>query len=318
MQGPEILCAGMVVVDLLLRGFDALPNWGETGFVDDVSMALGGDASNQAVALAKLGNQVGVLGMVGDDASGQFVRDQFLRAGVSVEGLHMDPGRTTATGLVVIGRDGEHCFLAGKSRSHADYAPEHIDMSLIRPGLKALSIASLFTSERFDREAVAVMLRRAKEIGAMTFADFVTDQRFYGLDDLAEIWPLLDYVVPSTLEAQTLVGTDDPAMVAQDFRRRGVKTVILKRGALGAMAFGDAETITCPAFRVPLVDTTGAGDNFVAGLVHGMVHGMRLAQTLRFASAVAALSIQAVGAGAGLRDLAQVQSFLQSPNAPVV
>ncbi|MCX7889696.1 MAG: carbohydrate kinase family protein [Rhodobacteraceae bacterium] len=310
MPGPEILCAGMVVVDVLVRGVNGLPRMGETGFVHSITLATGGDAMNEAMALARLGNRVGLIGMVGDDTQGQFIRDQCLRAGVGVDGLFVKPGQATATGVVMIEDGGEHCFLTPHVRSHAELGPEHIDMSLIRPGLRALSIASLFTAERFDRLAVAELLKRAKSVGALTFADFVMDQQGYGLDDLAGIWPHLDWVLPSELEAQVLTGTRDPAAVAADFRRRGVRNVVLKRGAAGAVAFTEAGIFETPAFRVEVADTTGAGDNFVAGFIHGLVHAMPVPDALRFGAAVAALSVQAVGAGAGLKDLAQVEAFL--------
>ncbi len=310
MADPEILCAGMIVVDVLVRGINGLPKTGETGFVQGITLATGGDANNEAVALAKLGNRVGLIGMVGDDVQGQFIRDQLARAGVGTEGLFVKPGQATATGVVMILDGGEHCFITPHSRSHAELGPEHVDLSLVKPGLKALSIASLFTSERFDRRAVADLLSKARSVGALTFADFVMDQQGYGLDDLADIWPHLDWVLPSELEAQVFTGTKDPASVAQDFRRRGVRNVVLKRGAAGAIAFTEAGTFAAPAFKVEVADTTGAGDNFVAGFIHGIVHHMPVPDALRFGSAVAAMSVQAVGAGAGLKDLAQVGSFL--------
>lgn len=315
MAAPEIICAGMVVVDVLVRGVNQLPRMGQTGFVEGITLATGGDANNEAVALAKLGNRVGLMGMIGDDTQGQFIRDQCLRAGVGVEGLFIKPGQATATGVVMIEDGGEHFFLTPHSRSHAQLGPEHIDLDLIRPGLKALSVASLFTSKRFDLEAVAALLKKAKSVGAMTFADFVMDQRGYGLDELAEIWPHLDYVMPSELEAQVFTGTSDPAEVAADFQRRGVRNVVLKRGATGAVAFHESGTFSAPAFRVEVADTTGAGDNFVAGFIHGLVHQMPVPDALRFGSAVAALSVQAVGAGAGLTGLAQVDTFLANKPA---
>jgi sugar/nucleoside kinase (ribokinase family) len=103
------------------------------------------------------------------------------------------------------------------------------------------------------------------------------DQQGYGLAGLSAAWPYLDYVVPSELDAE----------------------------------------VACPAFSVPVVDTTGAGDNFVGGLVHALVHGFASDETLRFASAVAALSLRAVGAGAGFKDLRQVEHFLSSHSPPI-
>lgn len=141
------------------------------------------------------------------------------------------------------------------------------------------------------------------------------DQQGYGLDELAEIWPHLDYVLPSEMEAQVFTGTSNPAEVAADFQRRGVRNVVLKRGATGAVAFHESGTFSAPAFKVDVADTTGAGDNFVAGFIHGLVHQMPVPNALRFGSAVAALSVQAVGAGAGLTDLVQVDTFLASKPA---
>jgi len=307
---PEILCAGMVLVDVLVEGIESMPKSGETALAAGICLATGGDAINEALALAKLGNKVGLMGLIGRDILGQFIKDRCGQYGVSTDGLFMDSERATSTSVVLIDKAGERSFLSQRYASIAAYGPEHIDLDLIRPGLRALSIGSIFTSSRFDREALAPLLRKAKSVGAITVADMVMDQQGYGLDGLADAWPYVDYVVPSELEAQIFTGSSDPTAIAADFRKRGAKNVILKRGAQGAIAFSGAGEIACSAFSVPVVDTTGAGDNFVAGLVHGFVKGMPLAQTLRFASAVGALSLQAVGAGAGLKDLGQVEAFL--------
>jgi sugar/nucleoside kinase (ribokinase family) len=310
MAAPEILCAGMVLVDVLVEGIESIPKSGETGLVSGVSLATGGDAINEALSLAKLGNRVGLMGLIGKDIQAQFIKDRCAEYGVSTEGLFVDPDRSTSTSIVLIDRTGERSFLSERNSCIGAYGPEHVDLDLIRPGLKALSIGSIFTSQRFDREALAPLLRKAKSVGAITIADMVMDQQGYGLDALADAWPHLDYVVPSELEAEIFAGSTDPRAIVANFQGRGVKNVVLKRGAQGAIAFSGETAIACAAFSVPAVDTTGAGDNFVAGLVHGLVKAMPLPETLRFASAVAALSVQAVGAGAGLRNLDQVETFL--------
>lgn len=313
MADPEILCVGMALVDVLVEGVAAMPRPGETGHVAGVSFATGGDAINEAVALAKLGNRVGLMALIGDDAQGRLIRERCAAIGVMTEGLLVEePGRVTSTSIVLIDETGERCFLSPRGGSISAFGPEHVDLGRIRPGLRALSIGSLFISSRFDREALAPLLRKAKEVGAITIADMVVDEGGYGLDALAEAWPLLDYVVPSELEAQLYTGLSEPAAIAADFRRRGVANLVLKRGGSGAAAFVGDREVVCPAFEVAAVDTTGAGDTFVAGLVHGLVRGVPIERALSFASAAAALSVEAVGAGAGLKDLAQVEGFLSA------
>jgi sugar/nucleoside kinase (ribokinase family) len=310
MVDPEIICAGMVLVDVLVEGIEAMPRAGETALTSGVSMATGGDAVNEAMSLAKLGNRVGLMGLIGDDVQGRFIKDCCAQYSVGVDGLFVDPRQSTSTSIVLIDKYGGPSFLSQRNAAIRAFGPEHIDLDHIRPGLRALSIGSLFCAPRFDQEALTPLLRKAKSVGAITIADMVMDHQSYGLDGLSASWPFLDYVAPSELEAEIFTGSTDPRVITADFQKRGVKNVILKRGSRGVLAFiGDAE-FACPAFQVPVVDTTGAGDNFVAGLVHGLVHGFPVDRTLRFASAVAALSGQAVGAGAGLKDLTQVEEFL--------
>ncbi len=316
MTAPEILCAGMIVVDVIVDGLEAMPLPGETGRVSSVTLASGGDAINEAFALAKLGNKVCLMGLIGQDSQGQFIKDRCAHFGVSTEGLFADAGRSTTTSIVLLDKSGERSFLSERTASIAAYGPEHIDLDMIRPGLKALSIGSIFTSQPFDTKALAPLLRKAKSVGAITVADMVMDQQGYGLDGLAEAWQYLDYVVPSELEAQIFTGSNDPRTIAANFQSRGVKNVVLKRGSRGVVAFSEDQEVACPAFSVPTVDTTGAGDNFVGGLVHCLVRDVPLPEALRFASAVAGLSVQAVGAGAGLKDLQQVERFLEEQRTP--
>lgn len=310
MSEPSIICAGMAVVDVLIQGIEAFPRNGETGRVADISMATGGDACNQAMALAKLGNHVGLWAVVGNDAQGAFVRQQCATRGINTDGLFTAPDKPTATGIALIDKGGERSFLVKRVDTHHLYAPEHINPDLIRPGLKILSIGSLFCAEAFDRQAVAPLLRRAKAVGAITLADMVMDQRGYGLDDLSDVWPWLDYAAPSELEGELLTGASEPQAIAADFQRRGVKNVLVKQGPRGVTLHMGKDVFSCPAFKVPIADTTGAGDTFMGGFVHALAHDFAPQAALRFATAAAALSIQEVGAGAGLKDLKQVEAFL--------
>ncbi len=301
----------MSVVDVLAAGLETMPSMGETGMASGITLAAGGDAMNQSTALAKLGNPVGLMAVIGDDAQGKFILEQCKARNINTAGLCLDPNIPTTTSIVLIDNSGEHVFLGARAGSAVAMGPEHYNLDLIKPGLKVFAIGSLYWAPRFDRDAVLPLLRKAKSAGAITVADMVMDYIKDGLDgSLREAWQYLDYAAPSELEAELLTGSTDPRIIAAEFRKRGVKNVILKRGLKGIIAFIDDEVFECPAFKVPAVDTTGAGDNFLAGFMHCLVRGVPPDKALRFASATAALSIQAVGAGAGLKDLQQVEEFL--------
>jgi sugar/nucleoside kinase (ribokinase family) len=313
MADLEIICAGMTVVDVLAAGLERMPAMGETGMASGITLALGGDATNQSVALAKLGNAVGLMTLIGDDAQGNFICEQCRARNISTEGLYVSSTTPTTTTIVLIDKSGEHVFLGARAGSAMAMGLEHFNLDLIKPGLKVFSIGSLYWAPRFDHEAVLPLLRKAKSIGAVTIADMVMDYIKDGLDgSLRDAWQYLDYAAPSELEAELLTGTKDPVSIARAFRNRGVKNVILKRGRAGIMAFIGNSIYECPAFNVPAIDTTGAGDNFLAGFMHCLVRGMEPGKAIRFASACAALSIQEVGAGTGLKHLQQVEDFLKS------
>ena len=91
MADPAIICVGMATLDVLVQGIEAMPRSGETGLVSGISLAIGGDATNQAVALTKLGNRVELWGLVGDDVQGQFIRQQCAARGIATDGLYVDP-----------------------------------------------------------------------------------------------------------------------------------------------------------------------------------------------------------------------------------
>ncbi len=300
----------MTVVDVLATGLSSMPAMGETGLVSSIELAVGGDALNQCVALSKLGNNAGLMALIGNDAQGKFVLEQCQARKINTEGLCVDPNVPTTTSIVLIDTSGEHVFLGARGGSAMAMGPEHFNLDLIKSGLKVFAIGSLYWAPRFDRAVAVPFLRKAKSVGAVTVADMVMDYIGGGFDALGEAWQYLDYAAPSELEAERLTGSRDPQVIANAFRQRGVKNVILKRGLKGTLAFIGGDVFECPAFKVDAIDTTGAGDTFMAGFMHCLVSGLGPQQSLRFASACAALSVQEVGAGAGLKSLQQVEDFL--------
>ncbi|MCL1909628.1 MAG: carbohydrate kinase family protein, partial [Kiritimatiellaeota bacterium] len=123
--------------------------------------------------------------------------------------------------------------------------------------------------------------------------------------------PWLDFFMPSEAEAALITGESDPVKMAEFLRGKGVKTAIVKLGEKGVYADGGGtERFHLPAFNVPVVDTTGAGDSFTAGFLAKHTQGASLRECARYASAVAAHCVGAVGATAGIPDAETVEEFL--------
>jgi sugar/nucleoside kinase (ribokinase family) len=307
---PEIVCAGMAVVDVLAEGVSVFPAGGETVFVRGVTVVPGGDAVNQSVTLAALGHRVGLMTAVGDDRQGSLICSYCRDQGVDVGGVTATRDYPTTTSIVIIDETGERSFISSRGGIAAMYGPEHANLDYLRPGLKVLSIASLFCSRSLDLKLLPSLLRRAKELGAITVADLVNDRADGTLDELSATLGYLDYIIPSQAEAEFFAGTKDPVAAAEVFRQHGIENVVVKLGRDGSYATTPSGSLHVPAFDVPVVDTTGSGDNFVAGFVSGLVLGLPLEETLRRASAAAALSVQAVGATSGVKHAGQLEEAL--------
>lgn len=305
-----ILCVGMSTLDILVQGYGEPPRPGTTVFAERVGMAVGGDAVNQAISLTRLGHRVQIGTVVGDDEPGRYVRDALSQAGVDVSPVAVDGDLATSTSVVLVDRDGERSFISAHGGSASRYGPRHVDRAALAGDVEVLSIGSLLVSHELDSQVLPALLDWAHERGALTIADMVTDQPDVTLDDLGEVLRRLDYLVPSEGESMHYTGKVDPREAADVFASYGVGTTVIKRGSRGAVAVHGDREVRTSTFVVPVVDTTGSGDNFVAGFVSGLASGLALPECLDRAAATAAVSVQGLGATTNVRSLAQVDELI--------
>jgi sugar/nucleoside kinase (ribokinase family) len=270
-------------------------------------LAGGGDAFNQAIALAKLGHRTMLATRLGADTGASLILDSARARGISTVATAI-PDQPTATAIVLVGADGEHRFLV--QRGLADRFPSAPMLDALAgdtPGI--VSVGSLCWSQELDEVVLPEALATSRAAGAFTMADFVNDRPVH-LDALTPLLEQLDCILPSLEEATRLTGTTDADQMVERFRGAGARDVVIKRGAQGAIGYFGDEVIEVPAFRVQPVDTTGAGDNFVAGFISGLLQGGDWKAALHFGSATGALSTLALGAGAGYSDRSVVERFL--------
>jgi sugar/nucleoside kinase (ribokinase family) len=125
--------------------------------------------------------------------------------------------------------------------------------------------------------------------------------------------PHLNYFIPSLPEAQAITGHTDPLDVGRTLLEYGPQTVALKMGDRGCLVLTqDGQQLHLPAYDVPVLDATGAGDAFAAGFITGVWHGWPIERTAAFANAVGALCVMGVGATGGIRSFAETIEFMQS------
>lgn len=308
-MNKPIICLGILVADVVGRPLKSVPDLGRLVLVDEMSLHTGGCAVNAATALARLGLPVEVIGRVGADPFGDFVLKAMQERGIGTSGIKRDPTVGTSATMVMVAPDGERRFVHYIG-ANARLTLEDVDFSIIEAA-SILHVAGSLVLPGIDGQPTADLLWRARACGVTTFLDTVWDDTGRWMELLEPCLQAIDYFVPSLPEAQAITGLDAPADVARSLLDRGVGTIALKMGADGCLVMDSTGTkISLPAFKVDVVDTTGAGDAFAAGFVAGIYKGWSLEKTARFANCVGALCVMGLGATGGVRSLDESLLFM--------
>ncbi len=307
--GGKVLCLGMAVADVIVKG-SPVQNTDETAYVESISLHTGGDAVNQAAALAALGHTVHLVSCVGRDALGELLLRQCEAAGICVDACGISDEFPTACSVVSVGKQGKRTFLS-VYRNAAREGWDAVDPDNTYSGdFSALSVGSLFFSQKLDDQVLTKLLKRAKDGQAVTFADMVSDRNNISLRDYRCALEKLDYAIPSQEEAVKFTGMRTADAAADVLLNLGVQNVVIKLGARGAFFKNREQRLLVRPLPVAVVDTTGAGDSFAAGLISAVLRGCATQEALKFAAATAAASVGAVGATVGIGSLRHVQSLL--------
>ncbi|MCC6728003.1 MAG: sugar kinase [Chthonomonadales bacterium] len=305
---PDIACLGILVADLLGRPIDSLPPRGRLGLVEEMTLHIGGCASNTGIDLVRLGVPTAVLGKVGGDGLGDFVVATLERDGIDTRGVVRDGNVGTSASMVLVASDGERTFLHHLG-GNARYTEAEVRWEVVE-GCRLLHVAGALVMPALDGGPMAAVLRRARERGLLTSLDTVWDATGAWMRTLGPCLPYADYFLPSLSEARELTGRCAPREVAAALRDAGVGTVGLKLGTNGCYVASAEGDLAVPAFRVEAVDGTGSGDAWDAGFLTGVLRGWDIERAARFANAVGALCVTAMGATAGVVSMEETEAFL--------
>ena len=309
---PEVTCVGILVADVVGKPIDSLPGRGRLALVERMELHSGGCAANTGIALAKLGIETAIIGKVGEDGFGDFLVQRFEKNGIDVGGVARDRETATSATMVLVHGDGERSFLHYLG-ANATLRLEDIDFERVRRS-KVLHIAGALVMPAFDGEPTADLLRQAKAAGVTTAFDTVWDATGKWMEKVAPCLPYVDYLLPSYEEAKMLAGgCEKPEEIAKFLLDAGAKVVGLKLGEQGVyVAAADGTAFHEPIFPVKAIDALGAGDAFVAGFLAGVVRDWDLSECARFATAVGASCVTALGATTGIRSFEETLSFMRS------
>jgi ribokinase len=281
MSEAFVLVVGSINVDLVVHA-ERLPAAGETVAGGRLERSGGGKGANQAVAAARAGAAVAMVGAVGDDDLGAGAIAELEREGIDVSGLHVLAGVATGVALIVVDAAGDNQIAVASGANHALLA-EHVRTD-------AAPDCVLASFELRD-EPVLAAARLARDAGCPLVVNPAPART--PVDGLCALAPLL---TPNRSEAERITGERDPETAARALAARTGAPVVVTLGEQGALlhADGASEVVAAPAVRA--VDTTGAGDSFNGVLAAGLARGAALRDATVDAVAAASRSVTRPGA----------------------
>jgi len=276
-----IAVVGSINLDVVVE-VERHPAPGETVLGGDRRELPGGKGANQAVAAARLGAQVGLVGRVGDDDAGRRLRDGLAAEGVDVAHVAVDRSAPTGVALIAVDRAGENMIVVSPG-ANARVGAADVEAA----GALLAGAGVVLAQHEVPEDAVVAAVAGAGGIVVLNPAP------------ARPVTPAVDVLVPNRGELEALAGRGgDPVELAREL---GVaRAVVVTLGHEGAVVIEDDRVERIPAPEVEAVDTTGAGDAFCGALASALDRGAGLVEAARFAVRAAAVSVTKPGAQGGL------------------
>lgn len=293
-MNAEVLCIGISCVDTVVSGFSQkqFNENNETHRVDTIQMVLGGDAANQAMILGKLGNKVSIISGIGDDPAGYFIKTTLEKNGVNTQYLKEYKETVSSQAIVLLEKDGERRFIAPRTNISLPFALEEED--IIKS--KIVSLASIGSIPFRNTEYINTTVKKAKANNSIVCADVICTGWLQSIEQLKEALPYIDYLFCNKEEGFCITKEEKIEEIAAVFLKNGAQNVIIKAGSKGCYLCKEDEIIQIPIMeKVKIVDTTGAGDSFVAGFITGLLKKKSTMESIHLANKIAGIAISQTG-----------------------
>jgi ribokinase len=288
----RVVVVGSLNMDLVARA-PRLPKPGETLAGHAFAQVPGGKGGNQAVAAARLGAEVAMLGCVGADANGAILRESLAAEAIDCGALGTSAAAPTGVALIIVDDASQNAIVI-VAGSNAEVTPALIERHEALFAAADVIVCQLETPP----ESVRAALAEGRRLGKTTILNPAP-----AAAALPDDWfPLVDYLIPNEVEAAMLSGIeistpDDAARAAAALRAKGARNVIVTLGAQGVFALvGDGAGVHLPSPVVKAVDTTAAGDTFIGGFAAELARGEAVHAAIAFGQKAASIAVTREGA----------------------
>ena len=309
-----IAVAGTIVVDVPAHPVAQMPERGGLEAVERIDLYVGGAVANTGMALSRLGVPVGAVGSVGKDSLGRIVIEE-LSGWAQELWIHEDETRPTSATLVLVHPDGERTFISAVG-ANAGLKEEHLPWEeMIEAGARAVHLGYALLLPGLDGAPMMRVLEKARELGLLVSLD-VTWLPAASWEDALALLTHVDVFCPNLTEAEAITGEGDPARAADALLDAGVKEVVAitlgEKGCYVKPAGGSGEYVARRQ-EASAVDTTGAGDVFVAGMLAARYKGHDWITAGRVANVAGATATTELGAAEGVRGWEETYHLTTTP-----
>lgn len=267
-----------------------LPSRGETLLATGYRADFGGKGSNQAVACARLGANVSFIAKIGRDSFGDMALQLYREEAINPESVIRISDAHTGVGFIIVDAEGNNCITIDPG------ANDLLTASEVTQWLNRLpTAAAVLTQLEIPVEAAVAAMTWGRQTDALTIMNPAPVRRLS-----PSVLQMVDILTPNQTEAKVLSGRtpDDavsPETMGRELIANGVKKVVMTLGEDGAMVVTANSCLHIPAIKVPVQDTTGAGDAFNAGLALALACGAKLEDAVRFAVVSGGLAVTREG-----------------------
>lgn len=304
----RITVLGIACVDIIVSGYKKIPEPGKLEFTDDMRLYTGGCALNCSIDLSKMGIKHNLIIPVGDDVFGEFIKKSVKMYNICNNRTLTLKNAYTSSSVVLLDKSGERSFLHNPG-ANAKLDIKNIDLDLLQQS-DILFIGGALLMPNFDGPQMAEVLRVAQQAGVYTVLDIGWDASGKWMEILEPVLPYVDLFVPSFDEAIKLSGSVKLDEIFTFFKTQKIEKTIIKLGEKGAAFWNGHNVEIIPSIPIKrVVDTTGAGDSFVSGILTGLASEWGFVKTIQFANTVGSLCVMNFGASEGVKDLDYIESL---------
>ena len=306
---PDILVVGSLNADLVVRT-TRFPQPGETISGEDLQVIPGGKGANQAVAAARLGASVSMLGRVGKDNFGDFLLENLKSNNVDSQLVQRDDS-STGTAIIVVDGNGQNSIVLSPGANGKVSSSDLDHASFPAPSTRSGRRFSLLLLQlEIPTPTVLFAAKRAKENGVRVLLNPAPAK-----DLPNELIALADFLIPNETELSLLTNQivnnlPSAEIAAKTLLERGAQTVIVTLGGEGALIVTATQVTHVDAFKVDVLDTTAAGDAFIGGFATALLQNRPLEDAVRYGCACGALATTKFGAQPSLPTKEEAERFI--------